>query len=168
MDRRTALVSGVFVVAAALVFVSVGGVGLLPSGDYQRTTVTVVDENGTRLAAVDARVADTYQKRYTGLSETDSLNRNEGMLFVHDEEDTYAYVMRKMAFPLDIVFVDANGTITEIHHAPLPPEGTPESELTRYRGHGKYVLEVPYGYTNRTGVETGDRVRVAGEWGPDG
>jgi len=27
--------------------------------------------------------------------------------------------MRSMDFPIDIVFVGANGTITEIHHAPV-------------------------------------------------
>ncbi len=70
-------------------------------------------------------------------------------MFVHDSSGTYAYVMRDMDFPLDIVFVAENGTITRIHHAELAPEGTSESDLTRYRGTGKYVLELPYGYTNR-------------------
>jgi hypothetical protein len=168
MDRRGKLVlAGTVVVAAALVFVSMGGVGLLPTGDYERTTVTVVDDDdGATLATVEVRVADTYRKRYTGLSDTDSLGPDEGMLFVHEEAGAHAYVMREMAFPLDIVFVATDGTVTRVHHAPLPPEGTPESELTRYRGRGKYVLEVPYGYTNRTGIEAGDRIRVAGGWGP--
>jgi uncharacterized membrane protein (UPF0127 family) len=167
MDRRGKLAFAfTFLVAAALLFVSMGGFGLLPAGDYERTTVTVVGEDGTTLATVDVRVSDTFQKRYTGLSDTDSLGPSEGMLFVHDEEGEYAYVMRDMAFPLDIVFVASDGTITRIHHAPLPPEGTENTELTRYRGRGQYVLEVPYGYTNETGIEVGDSVRIAGEWGP--
>ncbi|RLM59733.1 DUF192 domain-containing protein [Halobellus sp. Atlit-31R] len=142
--------------------------GLLPTGEYERTTVTVVDDaTGQTLASVDARVADTGQKRYTGLSDTDSLGPNEGMLFVHDAEDRHAYVMREMAFPIDIVFADANGTITTIHHAALPPDGTSGSELTRYRGRGQYVLEVPYNYTVRHGIEPGDQVRIAGRWGPE-
>jgi uncharacterized membrane protein (UPF0127 family) len=167
MDRRGKLVvAATAVVAAVLVVASMGGLGLLPTGEYERTSVTAVDDaDGATLATVDVRVADTFQKRYTGLSDTDSLGPNEGMLFVHDEAGEHAYVMRDMAFPLDIVFVAADGTITTIHHAPLPSEGTGDSELTRYRGEGKYVLEVAYGYTNRTGIETGDRVEIAGEWG---
>jgi hypothetical protein len=117
---------------------------------------------------VTVRVADTRSKRYTGLSDTDSLGANEGMLFVHDEEGEYAYVMREMAFPLDIVFVDSEGTITAIHHAQLPPEGTSGGDLTRYRGRGQYVLEVPYNYTVERGIEVGDRLRIDGEWGSGG
>jgi hypothetical protein len=65
--------------------------------------------------------------------------------------------MRRMAFPLDIVFVDANGTITRIHHAPTESD---DEDLTRYRGTGKYVLEVPMNYTTERGIEEGDTVRV--------
>ena len=157
-------------VVAALLLVVAGVVvvvqlGLVPGpNDYERTTVAVIDQDGSRLATVDVRVADTFDKRYTGLSNTESLDRGEGMLFVHDGEGTRAYVMREMAFPIDIVFIDANGTITTVHHAPLP-ENTPGDELKRYEGYGKYVLEVPYGYTNETGIDEGDRVRIAGRWG---
>ncbi|MFC6723812.1 DUF192 domain-containing protein [Halobium palmae] len=137
--------------------------GYFERGQYDRTTVTAVDDNGTELATVEVRVADTFEKRYTGLSDTASLDDGEGMLFVHPNGGTHAYVMREMAFPLDIVFVAENGTVTAIHRAPLPPEGTSEGDLTRYRGRGTYVLEVPMGYTNRTGIDVGDRLVV-----PDG
>lgn len=156
------------VALAAVVVVAVGALvvasnpTLLPGGgDYNRTTVSIVSE-GEVLTEVDVRVADTYEKRHTGLSDTESLGPDEGMLFVHDSEGEHAYVMREMDFPLDIVFIDADGTITRIHHAELPPEGTSGDDLTRYRGTGKYVLEVPYGYTNETGVDVGDRVRIDG------
>ena len=139
-----------------------GGEGTTTTGgangsDAENGTVTVDDENGTTLGTVEVRVADTFRERYTGLSNTESLGPNEGMLFVHDEEGEYAYVMRDMAFPIDIVFVDANGTITAIHHAE-----TEERPYTEYAGTGKYVLEVPYEWTTEHGVEVGDRVRI--EW----
>jgi len=124
-----------------------------PEG-YERVTVTASDENGTELATVEARVADTRPKRYLGLSNTSDLDTDEGMLFVHGEEDSYGYVMREMAFPLDIVFVGADERITTIHHASVP-EGSPERT---YRGRGKWVLEVPRGWANRTGVEVGGRI----------
>jgi uncharacterized membrane protein (UPF0127 family) len=155
-------------VALALVFALVGGgllavdAGVFSPGSYDDATVTVTDENGTRLATVDVRVADTFQKRYTGLSDTASLADGEGMLFVHDRAGRHAYVMRDMAFPLDILFVGPNGTVTTVHHAELPPPNTPDEELERYRGDGRYVLEVPYGYTNRTGITVGDTVEIDG------
>ena len=128
-----------------------------PSDGYDRTTVTFVDENGTELATVRVRIADTLMKRYTGLSNTESLDSGEGMLFVHDSEGEHAYVMRDMDFPLDVIFVDASGTVTTVHHAPLP---SGDGALKRYRGRGKYVVEVPMGYTNETGIEVGDRMVV--------
>jgi hypothetical protein len=159
-------------VAVAFVLLTAGVVvvqsGLLATvdppddADYDRTTVVLVDASGERLAEVDVRIADTPEKRYLGLSNTESLGPREGMLFVHDEEGQYAYVMRDMAFPLDIVFVSAEGTVTTIHHATLPPDGTSESDLTRYRGRGRYVLELPLGTANETGLDEGDRVVVPG------
>ncbi len=164
MNRLRAASAVVLVAVGAALVVPTVAPGLLAGGDYERTTVVAYDDNGTELATVHVRVADTYAKRYTGLSDTETLARNEGMLFVHDREARHTYVMRDMAFPLDIVFVDANGTVTTIHHAELPPPGTSDGELAPYPGRGKYVLEVRYGWTNRTGVDVGDRIVVAGEY----
>ena len=156
------------VVLLAVLVALAGCTGAITSAmndsEYDRTTVTVVDADGAELGTAEVRVADTFDKRYTGLSDTESLGPNEGMLFVHDGEGERAYVMRDMDFPIDIVFVAADGTITRIHHAELPPEGTSGSDLKRYRGTGKYVLEVPYGWTNRTDVSVGDTVEIAGDY----
>ena len=120
------------------------------------TTVTVVDETGTTLGTVDVAVADTAQEHYVGLSETDSLAADEGMLFVFASEETRAFVMRDMAFAIDMVFVDANGTITTVHHAPVEDD----ENLTRYTGRARWVLEVPYGWTERHDVSVGDRIVI--------
>lgn len=140
-------------VAAGLLIVG----GSDDPGAYERATVDVVDANGTRLATVAVRVADTDEKRRVGLSRTDALPAGEGMLFVHESTGEHAYWMKNMSIPLDIVFVDAAGTITTIHHAPVPEklEG-----YGHFPGRGKYVLEVPRGWTNATGVTVGDRVDI--------
>lgn len=163
-----------------LVFQSGLWIDIVGVGEYEQGTVTVTDETATatatpgsewgtetaavrsngQLATVEVRISDTTTQRITGLSDTESLGPDEGMLFVHDREENYTYVMRDMAFPLDIIFIAENGTITTIHHAPLPPEGTSESELAPYEGRGKYVLEVNRGWANRTGVSVGDTVEL--------
>jgi uncharacterized membrane protein (UPF0127 family) len=158
-------------VAVAVVLLTAGAVVVLESGllaavdppddsTYDRASVELVDASGEQLATIDVRIADTPEKRYLGLSNTTSLGDREGMLFVHDSAGQRAYVMRDMAFPLDIVFIAPDGTVTTIHHATLPPEGTSNADLTRYRGQGQYVLELPMGTTNETGLDTGDRVVV--------
>jgi uncharacterized membrane protein (UPF0127 family) len=165
MQRSTAVVGGAIAacVLAALLLWSGAWLQFVDPGSYERTTVTVTDENGTELGAVDARMAQTWQQRLVGLSRTEPLAADEGMLFVHDREASHGYVMRDMAFPLDIVFVAENGTITAIHHAPVPAEGASEGALREYSGVGKYVLEVERGWVNETGVGVGDRVRIPGE-----
>ncbi|WEL22694.1 DUF192 domain-containing protein [Halorhabdus sp. BNX81] len=131
---------------------------LLSPLSYENATLSIHDENGSDLTTVDVRVADTERERYVGLSETDSLPDGEGMLFVHPESGTYPYVMRNMSFPLDILFLDTHGTITTIHHARLPEN--PSDPQQQYRGQGQYVLEVPHGWTNSTGIDPGDRVSI--------
>jgi hypothetical protein len=167
--RQLLAVAALFVLLTAGVVVVQSGVLATvdppDASDYERTTVALVDASGERLAEIDVRVADTPEKRYLGLSNTTSLDPREGMLFVHDSEGQYAYVMRDMAFPLDIVFIAPGGEVTVIHHATLPPAGTSESELTRYRGRGRYVLELPLGTANETGLDEGDRVVIPGETG---
>jgi len=142
---------------AAVPFLGGGDSSLESAVGQERTTVAFLDENGTTLANANVAVADSPSERYTGLSDTEALGPNEGMLFVHPSEGRQTYVMREMAFPIDIVFVDANGTITTIHHAELPEEG---EELRGYRGRGKYVVELPYGFTTDHGIEVGDTVRI--------
>jgi len=165
MERSTAIVGGIIalLVVGALVLWSGVWLQFVDPGSYERTTVTVVDEDGRELGAVDARIADTWQQRLVGLSRTESLAADEGMVFVHDRQERHGYVMRAMSFPLDIVFVAENGTITRIHHAPTPADGASESDLREYSGEGKYVLEVNRGWTNETGVRVGDRVQIPGE-----
>lgn len=126
---------------------------------YERATVVVRDENGTRLGRLRVAIAETYRQKYTGLSKTERLPADRGMLFVYDEPGDHTYVMRGMSFGIDIVYVDSDGTITRIHHAPEPPPGA-DGESFRYPGYGQYVLEANLNWTTRHGVTVGDRVEI--------
>jgi len=132
-----------------------------PDDGYERTDVTAYDANGTRLGAVEVRIAESFQQKYTGLSDTESLPEDEGMLFPYPQEDERTFVMRGMSFGIDIVYIDSEGRVTEIHHAPEPPEGEDGSQY-EYPGCGQYVLEVNYGWTTRNGVDVGDRFVIEG------
>lgn len=127
---------------------------------YETTEVTVSAEDGTTLGSVTAAVADTWQLRYLGLSDTESLPEDRGMLFIFDRVDDRTFVMREMDFGIDIVYADEEGTITRIHHAPAP--GPDENgEQQRYPGRGQYVLEVVLDWTTDRGVEPGHTL----DWG---
>jgi uncharacterized membrane protein (UPF0127 family) len=125
---------------------------------YETAVVRVETGDGGRLGSVTAAIADTPDLRYTGLSETDALPDGRGMLFVYDSVADRTFVMREMDFAIDIVYTDADGRITTIHHAPAPGPNEDGSEQ-RYPGRGQYVLEVNRGWTSERGVETGDFLR---------
>lgn len=55
------------------------------------------------------RVADTQSERELGLSHFKSLPDNQGMLFVFETSDKYAFWMKGMNFPLDIIWLKALG-----------------------------------------------------------
>ena len=174
MDSRW-LVYGVattiFIIAASLLALSTGAIAPLfgdgydpaveneSESDYDHTTVTVVDgETGAELGHVKAAIADTFQKRYLGLSDTGELPEDRGMLFVHDTAGEYTYVMRDMSFGIDIVFIDAEGAITVIHEAPAPGPNEDGNDH-EYGGEGRYILEVNEGWMADRGIEVGDKVR---------
>ncbi|MDZ7731550.1 MAG: DUF192 domain-containing protein [Natrialbaceae archaeon] len=138
--KRLALV-GVFLLIALLgAYLFTPSLFGVDAGDpeaYNGTTATIVDdETGDPLGTVAVVVADAYSERYTGLSQNRITARGSGMLFVHDDVDERTYVMRDMSFGLDIIFLDADGTITSIHDAPEPPPGTDGSEQ-KYKGTGQ-------------------------------
>ena len=124
---------------------------------YGTTQVRVSTPAGELLGTVTAAVADTHDLRYRGLSDTETLPADRGMLFVFDSTADRSFVMREMGFGIDIVYADGDGTITTIHHAPAP-EPDEDGSTQRYPGRGQSVLEVTYGWTTDRGVETGDRL----------
>lgn len=124
---------------------------------YETTEVTIESADGEQLGSVTAAIADSRDLRYTGLSDTESLPADRGMLFVYEERRDLTYVMREMDFPIDIVYADPDGTITGIHHARAPGPDEDGNDL-RYPGSGQYVLEVTHEWTTARGVEVGDRL----------
>jgi uncharacterized membrane protein (UPF0127 family) len=159
VDRPTLAAVALFA-ALTLAVLSIPYLPMLGGlGGDGTATVTALGGDET-LAVVEAEVADTPAARERGLSNTTRLENGTGMLFVFPTESSVAFVMRDMNYPLDMVFVGSDGEITTVHSAPVPPEGTPESELERYRGTAKWVLEVPRGWAARNNVSAGDSVRI--------
>lgn len=128
--------------------------------DYETTEVTVSTTAGEELGSVTAAIADTRDLRRLGLSDTEHLPEDRGMLFIFDGVADRTFVMREMDFGIDIVYAEADGAITSIHHAPAP-EPDEDGENQEYPGRGRYVLEVSLDWTTDRGVETGNVL----EWG---
>jgi uncharacterized membrane protein (UPF0127 family) len=123
--------------------------------EYETTEVRAETPGGEELGSVTAAIAETSDEWSIGLSDTDSLPEDWGMLFVSGSTSDRTFWMKDMDFGLDIVFVDDEKRITGIHHAPAPG---PDEDGTnqRYSGRGQYVFEVNYEWTVRHGVTEGD------------
>jgi len=126
--------------------------------EYDSTTVRVTTPDGDELGEVTAAIADTPDLQYLGLSDTETLPEDRGMLFVYETVEARTFVMREMSFGIDIVFADNEGVITAIHHASEPGPDEEGADQT-YSGRGQYVLEVAYEWTETRGVEAGDRLQ---------
>ena len=166
MDKNRYYIASVIAVLAVIGIASVHVTGLAEDKNQEKKSrfrdckVTIQDaKTEETLQSLTVQVADSPDKRYIGLSETTSLDKNEGMLFVHETADVVSYVMRNMAFPLDIIFIAADGRITAIEQAELERD-VEAKDLKRYRGYGKYVLEVNYGFADKHSIEIGDKVKI--------
>ncbi|WP_049889121.1 DUF192 domain-containing protein [Natronolimnohabitans innermongolicus] len=123
--------------------------------EYETTDVRVRGADGEELGEVTAAIADTRARQQLGLSDTESLPADRGMLFVYEDVADRRFAMPEMSFGIDIVFADEEGVITSIANAPEPGPDEDGSEQT-YEGRGQYVLEVVYEWTDERGVAEGD------------
>jgi len=96
-----------------------------------------------------------------GLMNRDSLELDSGMLFVFDTPQDTTFWMKNTLIPLDIIFIDSNGTVLNIAEAD-PEPGVTDQSLTRYYSDGKakWVLEVNQGLSSENGIIPGTKMNV--------
>jgi hypothetical protein len=93
-----------------------------------------------------------------GLGQRDSLEENQGMLFVFPSSGKPVFWMKDMKFPLDVLWIKGE-TIVEIsENVPLFTQGEvtvikPEQEIDK-------VMEIKTGTVSRYGIKTGDKVKI--------
>src|SRR5512137_3197096 len=114
-------------------------------------------ESGGKTLVVQVELADTPAKRERGLMFRKELPDGQGMLFLFDEEEEHTFWMKDTLIPLDMIFVDGAGKVTDIVANARPLTLEP-----RTGGPAKMVLEVPGGWARAHDVRVGDRMRVEG------
>ena len=101
-------------------------------------------------------VANTHDKRALGLMYVNSLPQDKGMLFIYDQESKVSMWMKNTFIPLDMIFIDEKGTITEIIERP----DTRSRVTTISSNPTKYVLEINLGESTKRGIKVGDRIKL--------
>ena len=116
------------------------------------------DSLGNEKIKIDIEIADTEYKRQLGLMNRKSMEENEGMLFIFNEERFRSFWMLNTLISLDIMFVNKEKRIVTIHKntTPLSQQSYPSSEPAIY------VVEVVGGFSDKNNILPGDKINWMG------
>ena len=92
-------------------------------------------------------VASTPETMTIGLSNTESINDGEGMIFVYQKEMPLEFWMKGVNYPLDIIFFDS--LMNLINYTTMSPgSNLNDSELPIYKSNkpSMFAVEVPGGW----------------------
>ncbi len=119
----------------------------------QATQVTINNKT------FNVKIADTEKERQIGLSNTEKLSENQGMLFVFDKPDFYSFWMKNMDYPIDIIYISGDKVTTVIENA---KPGSSEANLEIYQpdSASDKVLEVNAGLAKKYNIKKGTVVKT--------
>ena len=128
---------------------------ILLSKDFTYAKATVITVKGV---TIPVEVSDSPAKRFLGLGNRDSLRAGWGMLFVFEDLKPHRFWMKKMRFPIDIIWLH-NHRIVEITQRVPPPEGDKEPMKLKPDHPCNFVLEIEAGRAEELGLTEGQRLR---------
>jgi uncharacterized membrane protein (UPF0127 family) len=125
--------------------------------------LAVVSFFPANLTSVDVtcEVASSHEDRLMGLMFREELPVDEGMLFVYEYPQNVSFWMKNTFIPLDIIFLDENGTVINIEEADVERDVSDE-ELKSYCSSGPvlWVVEINKDLCNLFGIDVGTNVSI--------
>ena len=119
---------------------------------FPTSELTIISATGPHRFKVE--LAKTPAQMTQGLMFRTSLAPDAGMLFEYQQPTAATMWMRNTLIPLDMLFVDAQGRIVNIHERAVPQS----LELIAAAEPVRAVIELNGGTAARLGIEPGDRV----------
>lgn len=116
----------------------------------------VMDAGGNLKATFRIEVATTEMELRQGLKFRDSMEDDQGMLFVFDGNEPHGFWMEDTYMPLDMLFIDYTNTIFQIEENTKPFS----TDLIDSEGFNLYTLEVKAGTCAKHNITVGDKI----EW----
>ncbi len=100
---------------------------------------------------VNAKIADTDELRQFGLMKVKNMLKDEGMLFVFEQDGQHCFWMKDTYIPLSIAFIDKNKQIIDIQDMQANSETAhcPSKDI-------HYTLEMNQGWFNHNNVKIND------------
>lgn len=98
------------------------------------------------------QLAETEEERETGLSKTEKLDQDSGMLFViPDGQSQVAFTMEDMSYDLDLIFINEDDEVYDVQYGKA---GSKDPIISTSEDIVKYVLEV----NPNSGIKVGDEL----------
>lgn len=98
------------------------------------------------------QIAETEEERETGLSKTENLDQESGMLFVMPEgQSQVAFTMEDMSYDLDLIFINEDDEVYDVQYGKA---GSKDPIISTGEDTVKYVLEV----NPNSGIKVGDEL----------
>ena len=121
---------------------------------FKKTPIVTIGNHSFKVTVV------TSQKdQEIGLSKTKSLPQDQGMIFLFQKPDYYAFWMKNMKFPIDIIYIN-NATIVTIKNNAQAPKNTKEvSPIYTPTGLADKVFEINAGLSEKYNFKNGDSVK---------
>ncbi|TRO65606.1 DUF192 domain-containing protein [Christiangramia sabulilitoris] len=115
--------------------------------------VFLIKSSGDTLQRLDVELAETDYEHQTGLMYRDSMEDNQGMLFIYTSERNRSFYMKNTYIPLDIIYYDADSSLVSIQKNATPRDETslPSEDPAQY------ILEINGGLSDQWGIEKGDK-----------
>ena len=120
---------------------------------FRQAALRIINDVGENVDFT-VEVADTDALRELGLMFRRELPENRGMLLIYSAPEPIGIWMKNTLLPLDILFFDAEGRITHLHHNAVPGDLTPMMADGLSLG----VLEINAGLADR--LKIGEKSRV--------
>lgn len=103
-------------------------------------------------------VADSQEEQEIGLSETESLPQNQGMIFLFEKPGFYPFWMKKMKLPIDIIYI-SNDQIVTIQNNVQPAKERESPIVYTPTEPSDKVLEINAGLAQKYDFKKGDMVK---------
>ena len=138
----------------AWLVVSILGLERVQAQEIAFETSEIWVESGSSQYHFFVQIAETRSQRQRGLMFRSDLPQNTGMLFDFGEETQLSMWMKNTFIPLDMLFVNKQGTIHKIveNTTPLSLKTIPGGAPTMV------VIELNAGVTRRLGIRPGDKI----------
>lgn len=111
-------------------------------------------KSGDTIKKIDIEIADTQYERETGLMYRQTMEENQGMLFIYPEEALRSFYMKNTYIPLDIIYYSKDSAVVSFQENAKPLDVTSLPSIKP----AQFILELNAGNVKDLNIEVGDKI----------